>query len=53
MTLAAVTRRGFPEQYAEADTLCCFAHTPAPGAGFAGGWAPGLAAQGFEWLTAP
>ena len=31
---AAVSRRGFLERFAETGTLCCFAHTTAPGAGF-------------------
>jgi glyoxylase-like metal-dependent hydrolase (beta-lactamase superfamily II) len=31
---AAATRRGFLERYAETPTLCCFAHTPTPSAGF-------------------
>jgi glyoxylase-like metal-dependent hydrolase (beta-lactamase superfamily II) len=31
---AAVSRRGFLERYAETGTVCCFAHTPAPSAGF-------------------
>jgi glyoxylase-like metal-dependent hydrolase (beta-lactamase superfamily II) len=31
---AAVTRRGFLERFAETGTVCCFAHTPAPSAGF-------------------
>jgi glyoxylase-like metal-dependent hydrolase (beta-lactamase superfamily II) len=31
---AAVSRRGFLERYAETGTVCCFAHTPAPSAGY-------------------
>jgi glyoxylase-like metal-dependent hydrolase (beta-lactamase superfamily II) len=31
---AAVTRRGFLERFAETGTVCCFAHTPSPSAGF-------------------
>jgi len=31
---AAVSRRGFLERFAETGTVCCFAHTPAPSAGF-------------------
>jgi glyoxylase-like metal-dependent hydrolase (beta-lactamase superfamily II) len=32
---AAVTsRRAFLERYAETGTVCCFAHTPSPSAGF-------------------
>lgn len=31
---AVVSRRAFLERYAETRTACCFAHTPAPSAGF-------------------
>ena len=31
---AVVSRRRFLERYAETGTVCCFAHTPAPSAGF-------------------
>jgi glyoxylase-like metal-dependent hydrolase (beta-lactamase superfamily II) len=31
---ACVSRRGFLERFSETDTVCCFAHTPAPSAGF-------------------
>jgi glyoxylase-like metal-dependent hydrolase (beta-lactamase superfamily II) len=31
---ACVSRRGFLERYAETATVCCFAHTPAPSAGY-------------------
>ena len=31
---ASVSRRGFLERFAETGTVCCFAHTPAPSAGF-------------------
>ena len=31
---AAVSRRGFLERFVETDTVCCFAHTTAPSAGF-------------------
>jgi glyoxylase-like metal-dependent hydrolase (beta-lactamase superfamily II) len=31
---AVASRRGFLERYAETGTVCCFAHTPAPSAGF-------------------
>jgi glyoxylase-like metal-dependent hydrolase (beta-lactamase superfamily II) len=31
---AALTRRAFLDRYAETNTVCCFAHTPAPSAGF-------------------
>jgi glyoxylase-like metal-dependent hydrolase (beta-lactamase superfamily II) len=31
---AAVSRRAFLERYAETATICCFAHTPTPSAGF-------------------
>jgi len=31
---AVVSRRGFLERYADTGTVCCFAHTPSPSAGF-------------------
>jgi glyoxylase-like metal-dependent hydrolase (beta-lactamase superfamily II) len=31
---AVVSRRGFLARYAETGTVCCFAHTPSPSAGF-------------------
>ena len=31
---AAASRRGFLERFADTATVCCFAHTPAPSAGF-------------------
>jgi glyoxylase-like metal-dependent hydrolase (beta-lactamase superfamily II) len=31
---ASVSRRAFLERFAETGTVCCFAHTPAPSAGF-------------------